>query len=223
MKICRSLLTVLLCILFIIPAISHAWQGKVVKVSDGDTIEVLHNGIAEKIRLYGIDCPEKKQDFGQKAKEFTSDKVFSKIVEVDPVVKDRYGRTVGIVYRNDRQSLNEELVIYGFAWVYPQYCDRSQCSEWTKQEKEARTKKAGLWAMNSPVSPWNFRHNKGSDTSYRPTADSKQNGVYHGNVSSGIFHKPGCTGYNCINCNALFSTRNKALAAGYRPCGFCRP
>ena len=223
MKICRSFVTVLLFTLFIIPAVSQAWQGKVVKISDGDTIEVLHNGIAEKIRLYGIDCPEKKQDFGERAKQFTSDKVFSKIVEVDPVVKDRYGRTVGIVYRNDRQSLNEELVIYGFAWVYLQYCDRSQCSEWTKQEKEARAKKAGLWAMNSPVSPWDFRRNKGSDTAYRPTADPQQTAVYHGNFSSGIFHKPGCRGYNCINCNALFSTRNKALAAGYRPCGFCRP
>ena len=60
MKICRSFATVLLFTLFIIPAVSPAWQGKVVKVSDGDTIEVLHNGIAEKIRLYGIDCPEKK-------------------------------------------------------------------------------------------------------------------------------------------------------------------
>ena len=223
MKICRSFVTVLLFTLFIIPAVSPAWQGKVVKVSDGDTIEVLHNGIAEKIRLYGIDCPEKKQDFGERAKEFTSDKVFSKIVEVDPVVKDRYGRTVGIVYQGSRRSLNEELVNNGYAWVYSQYCDSSQCIEWTKQEKEAKARKAGLWAMNSPLPPWNFRRNNGTDTSHRPTSDSKQNGVYHGNVSSGIFHKPGCRGYNCINCNAIFSTRNKALAAGYRPCGFCRP
>lgn len=134
MKICRFLLTVLIFILFIIPAVSLAWQGKVVKVSDGNTIEVLHNGIAEKIRLYGIDCPEKKQDFGERAKQFTSGRIFSRIVEIDPVTRDRYG-----------------------------------------------------------------------------------------NFSSGIFHKPGCMGYNCINCNALFSTRNEALAAGYRPCGFCRP
>jgi len=222
-KICGSLLTVLLFTLFITADISWAWQGKVVKINDGDSIEVLHDGIAEKIRLYGIDCPEKQQDFGQKAKEFTSDRVFSKIVDVDPVVKDRYGRTVGIVYQGSRRSLNEDLVNNGYAWVYPQYCDRSQCREWTKQEKEAKARKTGLWAMNSPLPPWNFRRNKGKDSSHWPTSDSRQNGTYHGNVSSGIFHKPGCKGYYCANCNAFFATRNEALAAGYKPCGFCRP
>jgi endonuclease YncB( thermonuclease family) len=218
MKICRSLLIVLLFTLFIIPGVSRAWQGKVVRVSDGDTIEVLHNGIAEKIRLYGIDCPEKQQNFGERAKQFTSNRIFSRIVEIDPVTRDRYGRTVGIVYHGSRRSLNEELINNGYAWVYLRYCDRSQCSEWTKQEKEARVRKVGLWAMNSALPPWDFRRNKGSDTAYQPT-----DRVYHGNFSSKIFHKPGCRRYNCINCDVLFSTRNEALAAGYRPCGFCRP
>jgi micrococcal nuclease len=73
------------------------WQGKVIGVSDGDTITVMHNGKGEKIRLYGVDCPEKAQDFGQKAKQFSSDMVFGKTVDVESVVADKYGRTVGIV------------------------------------------------------------------------------------------------------------------------------
>ena len=68
----------LLVVLVLLPAFSFGWQGKVVGVSDGDTITVLHDGKGEKIRVYGIDCPEKGQDFGQKAKQFTSDKVFGK-------------------------------------------------------------------------------------------------------------------------------------------------
>lgn len=73
------------------------FSGKVVAVTDGDTIKVMHEGKAEKIRLYGIDCPEKKQPFGNKAKQFTSDLAFGKIVTIRDKGKDRYGRTIGEV------------------------------------------------------------------------------------------------------------------------------
>ncbi len=66
-------------------------------VSDGDTITVLHNGKGERIRLHGIDCPEKRQAFGRRAKQFTSTLVFGKTVTVQGVDRDRYGRTVGVV------------------------------------------------------------------------------------------------------------------------------
>ena len=80
-------------LLVCLPAISLIWSGLVVGISDGDTITVMHNGTGKKIRLYGIDCPEKKQAFGKKAKQFTSDMVFKKTVDVTPVNNDRYGRT----------------------------------------------------------------------------------------------------------------------------------
>jgi len=80
--------------LLLLPLSAFAWSGKCVGISDGDTISVMHGGKAERIRLYGIDCPEKRQAFGKKAKWFTSDLVFGKIVKVNPVTKDRYGRTV---------------------------------------------------------------------------------------------------------------------------------
>jgi micrococcal nuclease len=75
------------------PATASAWSGKVVGVTDGDTITVLHDRQPEKIRLWGVDCPEKGQDFGTKAKQATSIMVFAKVVEVEPMTIDRYGRT----------------------------------------------------------------------------------------------------------------------------------
>ena len=89
-----------------------------VGVADGDTITVLHDGRGEKVRLYGVDCPEKNQDFGQRAKEFASQNVFGKVVEVEPIDTDRYGRTVGLVYLDNKYSLNEALINSGYAWVY---------------------------------------------------------------------------------------------------------
>ena len=83
---------------------------------DGDTIEVLQDKAPVRIRLYGIDCPEHGQDFGTRAKQFTSDKVFGKTVEVVPVEKDRYERLVAKIYI-DGKYLNQMIVAEGFAMV----------------------------------------------------------------------------------------------------------
>lgn len=99
------------------PLLSHAWQGKVVAVQDGDTITVLHDKNPTKVRLYGIDCPEKRQAFGTRAKEFTSDLVFGKVVDVETVDVDRYKRTVGIVRLPEGTVVNQEIIRAGYAWV----------------------------------------------------------------------------------------------------------
>lgn len=135
---------------------AFAWTGQVVGVSDGDTIKVLHDDQQEKIRIYGVDCPEKAQAFGQKAKDFTASMVAGKVVDVEPVDQDRYGRTVGIVTVAGR-NLNEELVRSGFAWVYRQYCRRGECSTWLQEEGQARAARIGLWADPVPVPPWDWR------------------------------------------------------------------
>lgn len=85
-------------LLLLFPSLSFAFTGKVVGISDGDTISVMHKGKAQKVRLAGIDAPEKKQDFGNRAKQFTSDLVFGKIVEVREHDIDRYDRIVGEDY-----------------------------------------------------------------------------------------------------------------------------
>jgi endonuclease YncB( thermonuclease family) len=119
----RSFPWLLALLLFLLPATAAAWSGKVVGVIDGDSNAVLHDGRQEQIRLWGIDCPEKSQDFGTKAKHATSILVFAKTVEVEPVTTDRYGRTVAFVRVADT-LVNEELIRQGLAWVFTRYCDK---------------------------------------------------------------------------------------------------
>jgi micrococcal nuclease len=145
--------------LLLFPSIALAWSGKVVGVIDGDSITVLHDGGQEQIRLWGIDCPEKGQDFGTKAKQLTATLVFSKVVEIEPVTKDRYGRTVAFVRVGDR-LLNEELVRQGLPRVFTRYCNRPICQEWQILKAEARERKRGLWCMPNAIPPWKFRKSR---------------------------------------------------------------
>ena len=138
------------------PSICFAWSGKVVSVTDGDTIKVMHDGKEEKIRLYGIDCPEKGQDFGQKATDLTSTLVAGRNIEVQQKDRDRYGRTVGLV-SVDGQSLNELIIKNGYAWVYRQYCKESFCSTWIQAEEAARQQKKGIWSSPVVIPPWEWR------------------------------------------------------------------
>jgi len=158
--------TCLLIALFIltIAAYSHADDiitGKVVGVADGDTITVLENQKQYKIRLFGIDTPEGRQDFGNKAKQLTSDLVFGKEVRVVKMDIDQYGRIVGMVYVGN-VCVNETLVQKGLAWVYRKYCIISVCDTWLEMESQAREGKIGLWSHPNPVPPWEFRWKKRS-------------------------------------------------------------
>ncbi len=133
-----------------------AWDGKVVSVTDGDTIKVLKDGKQVKIRLASIDCPEKGQPYGQAAKKFTAGLVAGKIVKVWPTDTDRYGRTIAFVFVGD-VDLNKELLKAGLAWHYKKY---SRDPELAKLEFEARSKKVGLWKEPDPVAPWEWRKMK---------------------------------------------------------------
>jgi len=227
-RIVKRTLIVVISLLLSLPfsALSRCptWQGKVVGVSDGDTITILHHGKGEKIRLYGIDCPEKSQAFGKRAKQFTSNMVFGKIVEVRPVTTDRYGRTIAWIYANGT-CLNEELLKAGMAWHYKRYSSERHLAA---LEIEAKRNKAGLWNDPHSIPPWDFRH--GKRTVSRPeTQDISetpgvQTGiVYHGNIKSKKFHRPACRYYDCRNCTATFHSTQEAIRAGYVPCKVCRP
>ena len=149
-----SFCTVAIVLLFVSPAFAD-FSGRVVGVTDGATIKVMHKGKEEKIRLYGIDCPEKGQPFGRKAKEFTSAMVFGKTVAVYVRGFDKYGRTIGDVILPGRRVLNQELVAAGLAWWYKKYAPRDDTLR--VLEEQARTKKLGLWADPNPVPPWCWR------------------------------------------------------------------
>lgn len=147
-------------ILFLtLPYPALGWSGKVVGVSDGDTITVLRDRQPQKIRLYGIDCPEKRQPFGKKAKQFTSELVFGKFVEIEPVATDRYGRTVAFV-SVENITVNKELIKEGLGWVYVRYCKLPLCVEWQGLQLAAQTEKRGLWGDSHHIPPWEYRRQK---------------------------------------------------------------
>ncbi len=143
--------------LFASPALAEDFTGKVVGVTDGDTIRVLWDKEEIKIRLEGIDCPESHQAFGTKAKQATSELAFGKTVTVQAKGKDRYGRTLGEIILPDGTNLNRELVRSGFAWWYKRY---SKDESLGRLEAEARAAKLGLWADPNPVPPWEWRQER---------------------------------------------------------------
>lgn len=131
-----------------------SFSGKCVGVTDGDTIKVMKGGKAVRIRLFGVDCPERGQDFYKRAKEFTSDMVYGRVVEVRPVDQDDYGRLVAWVSLEGK-TLNEELVSAGMAWWYKRYAPKEK--ELARLEKQARKGRKGLWSLPDPTPPWEFR------------------------------------------------------------------
>lgn len=152
----------LIAALLILPILSFAdvLQGRVVGIADGDTVTVLDATNTQfKIRLMGIDAPEKKQAFGQKSKEHLSELVFNKQVSVEYTKKDKYGRTVGKVIV-DGVDANLEQVKAGLAWHYKQY-QREQSAKdiaaYVLAEELARNESRGLWTDAEPVPPWEWR------------------------------------------------------------------
>ena len=135
-------------------------MGRIVGISDGDTVTLLDaNKRQHKIRLTGIDAPEKKMPFGQRSKEHLSDLVFSKDVQVETEKLDRYGRTLGkIVF--DRTDINLAMINAGLAWHYKKYQNDQSRSDrllYAHAEDQARQQHIGLWRDPTPTPPWEWR------------------------------------------------------------------
>lgn len=135
--------------------VAQQWTGRVVRVSDGDTLEVLRGRETVRIRLHGIDCPELGQPFGQRARQRTGDLAMGKTVTVRPVEDDRFGRVVAEILLPGGASLNRKLVEEGLAWWFRQYAPRDV--ELRLLEEKARDARRGLWADRHPVPPWKWR------------------------------------------------------------------
>jgi endonuclease YncB( thermonuclease family) len=127
----------------------------VVSVLDGDTIEVLRNRHSTRIRLNGIDCPEKGQAFGKRAKQAASELVFGKQVTLQTHGYDKYTRTLADVLLPDGTNVNHTLVKDGWCWWYRKYAPGDMVLEGL--EKDARAAMKGLWADPQPVPPWVYR------------------------------------------------------------------
>lgn len=133
----------------------RGFEGKVVSVQDGDTLEVLRHGRAVRVRLHGVDCPEKRQAFGAAAKNRTSELAFGQTVRVFPRDQDRYGRLVAEILLPDGRSLNQELVKAGLAWWYKRYAPDDMAL--ADLEHKAKAVRLGLWGELEPLAPWSFR------------------------------------------------------------------
>lgn len=137
-----------------------ALVGQVVGVTDGDTITVLDGQHTQhKIRLAGIDAPEKAQAFGQRSKEHLSSLVFGKQVTVEAEKRDRYRRTVGTVMVDGRDA-NLAMVVAGLAWHYKKYEGEQALSDrllFAAAEREAREGRRGLWYDQNATAPWDHR------------------------------------------------------------------
>ena len=125
--------------------------GPVISILDGDTIEVLHGQRPDRIRLSGIDCPEKGQPYGKRAKQAASELVYKKEVMLQTYGLDKYGRTIADVFLPDGTNVNHTLVKAGWCWWYRKYAPLD--TELERLEKEAREGRKGLWADLQPVPP----------------------------------------------------------------------
>lgn len=150
-----------LLILFVYTSISYCQTtltAKVVGIKDGDTVVVIDSlNNQTTLRLAEVDCPEKSQPFGTKAKQFTSDQIYLKTIKYIVTDTDRYGRSIAMIYYNtDNKYLSAEIIKAGMGWHYKRY---STSKELALFEVNARKNKIGLWIDINPIEPSLWRKN----------------------------------------------------------------
>ena len=209
----------LLCPLWAIAAAPQSLEARVVGVTDGDTIKVLDaNHVEYKVRLAGIDAPERDQPFGQRSKQSLSNAVMGQPVRIEWSKQDRYGRLVGKVWvappTPDCRTtacpktldVNLAQLTVGLAWHYKEY-QHEQTPEdrgrYAFAEQEARARHAGLWADPDPTAPWDWRHGTAGGPVKKAT-------------SSGICHAPGTPGHSSTKKFTQYPTLEACLASGGR-------
>jgi len=162
----KRLLPILLALATIAPARAEILEGKVIRISDGDTLVVLDSSRKQhKIRVAGIDAPEKAQAFGNRARQHLASMAFGKPVTVEWRKRDKYGRIVGKVVANCDQpgcpvDTGLEQLNAGMAWWYRKYAGEQSPEDrerYEKAEQTARDGELGLWRDPNPVPPWDWR------------------------------------------------------------------
>ncbi|MCY1508114.1 Thermonuclease [compost metagenome] len=148
--------------LWLLPSIAirhqkvNPFSARVIRITDGDTLEVLYGGKPLKIRLAYIDSPEKKrkQPYGDKAKNVLAVLCFNQKVKIYPQKHDRYKRLIAVLINDKGQNVNQEMIRLGMAWHYKKY---SSDPIYAKLEIEARKKHIGLWQDKNAIPPWYWR------------------------------------------------------------------
>ncbi len=130
-------------------------RAKVVAVIDGDTIQVLLGKRSTRVRLFGVDCPERFQAFYSQARKFTDDLIFQKTITLQFDREDPYGRKVAVATLDDGRVLNRELVGSGWCWWYEYFAPDDK--ELKRLAQEAKAARRGIWSRPSPIPPWEFK------------------------------------------------------------------
>lgn len=210
---------IILLILFSLFSLNIAVAGEyeVLRVIDGDTIDIMYQGQRERVRMLCVDTPEsvhpdqsKNTTLGQKSSAYTKSRLSGKKVdlELESKTRGKYGRLLAYVIL-DGKNYNLELIRESWSKYYTKYGNSEKHdAEFRAAEAAARAKGIRVW---SP----------GQNNNAPPKQVAA--GQYHGNTSSHKFHNPGCRYYNCKECTKLFSTRDDAISSGYTPCKICKP
>lgn len=137
-------------------------QLAVLSVHDGDSLRVrLTDCKSVAVRLYGVDCPELGQPYGDAARELTR-RMVGRRVTVRPTGGKSWRREVAVVLLLDGRSLQSALVEAGMAWVDDRFCRRPECDGWRRAQAKVRAARRGLWADSDPMPPWQWRRAKKS-------------------------------------------------------------
>ncbi len=192
------------------PKVVEELSGKVISVTDGDTIKVLVNKETVTVRLEGIDAPESGQSFGKKAKEALAGLVAGKTVTVKKTGADKYKRTLGIVIVGDVDA-SAKLLEDGWAWHFKKYNDEERLA---KLEEAARKAKRGLWADENPLAPWDYRARQKAPQA-DPGGPKEQKMLYWLNTSSDVRHNEHCEHFQKTKRGRL------CTADEGKPCGLC--
>ena len=198
-------------------ALGREFTCRVVSVLDGDTIEVVTSDRRRvRIRLEGIDCPERGEPFSNVARNFTRQLAFDKTVAVKVFDVDRYGRLVARV-TSEGKDLSLELVSAGLASHYTVF---SFDPKLAAAEARAKKERRGMW-VEGAATPRTPQGRAAPAASSGSVAASDVSGPFFGNTRSRVYHAKTCRNARCQNCTREFKTQAEAQAAGFRPAGDC--
>jgi endonuclease YncB( thermonuclease family) len=192
-----------------------AFDAHVVSIVDGDTVDVVLEGQTRRvrIRLEGIDAPERGEPFSTAAARSARVLLFDQRARVEGRDVDRYGRLVARISARGTDA-SVELITAGLACHYTQYSSDARLAS---AEAEARRAGRGLWAAGAARPDCATA----SGPSAAPRASGPPETTFHGNVVSHVYHAPSCRNYNCRNCTRTFQSETEAHASGFRPAGDC--
>ena len=195
-------------------------QFRVIAVIDGDTVDAIPAGEkrAIRLRIEGIDTPERGEPFSQQARNFTRGLLFDQTVRAEGRDVDRYGRLVARVRVAGRDT-SVEILRAGLACHYTAF---SSDAVLARAEADARAAGRGFWARDA-AKP---RCVKATQAGARPASNAapgapRAGGAFHGNTESHLYHASYCRNFNCRSCTRVFVSEDEARKAGYRPAGDC--